>query len=312
MNYLNFLNFLNFRRNCVLDWQTNPGAYQLSGLIAPTVNAPEAAVPRLALHGWLDNAASMAGLLCALNAILPAPSLALDFPGHGFSSHTAPHHHAPFVDYLDAVLAVLDAQNWPQVDLIGHSMGGGVATLFAAAFPEKVRRLLLLDSIGPLSAAPNTFTSDLRRGLLARHAPKKSVPTYPDQQSALTARTGAIGITQAQAAPIVERGIVQADDGLWRWRSDARLTQPSPTRFSEAQVLNAISEIRAPVLVILAEPRASFFEAASVNARLAAFKNAEILNLHGNHHLHVSPDAALVERIAEFFGVARCLENLVI
>ena len=297
----------------MLEWQTDAfdrnvlptqdlGVYRLNGLIAADLNSADQGIPRLALHGWLDNAASMAGLLRALHALHPAPSLALDFPGHGLSSHTAPYHHAPFVDYLDAVLAVLDAQNWPQVDLIGHSMGGGVATLFAAAFPEKVHRLVLLDSIGPLSAAPTTFSSDMRRGLLARRAPKKPAPTYPDQQSALAARTGAIGITEAQAAPIVERGLVQSSDGLWRWRSDARLTQPSPTRFSEAQVLNAISEIRAPTLVVLAEPRASFFEAATVAGRLAAFKNADVLNVEGNHHLHVLPDAALVERVAGFLG----------
>ncbi len=297
----------------MLEWQTDAfdrnvlptqdlGAYRLNGLIAADLNSADQGIPRLALHGWLDNAASMTGLLRALHAVHPAPSLALDFPGHGLSSHTAPFHHAPFVDYLDAVLAVLDAQNWPQVDLIGHSMGGGVATLFAAAFPEKVHRLVLLDSIGPLSAAPTTFSSDMRRGLLARRAPKKPAPTYPDQQSALAARTGAIGITEAQAAPIVERGLVQSSDGLWRWRSDARLTQPSPTRFSEAQVLNAISEIRAPTLVVLAEPRASFFEAATVAGRLAAFKNADVLNVEGNHHLHVLPDAALVERVAGFLG----------
>ena len=284
----------------MLEWQTDLAAYRLTGLMTPSLSPASIDTPRLALHGWLDNAASMMGLLHALNEKHPAPSLALDFPGHGLSSHTAPHHHAPFVDYLDAVLAALEAQNWPQVDLIGHSMGGGVATLFAAAFPEKVRRLLLLDSIGPLSAAPNTFSHDLRRGLLARRAPKKSIPSYPDQQSALAARTGAIGITELQAAPIVERGIVHMSDGLWRWRSDARLTQPSPTRFSEAQVLNAISEIRAPALVILAEPRASFFEASTVDARLAAFKNAEVVNLQGNHHLHVCPDAALVEKVAGF------------
>ena len=81
-------------------------------------------------------------------------------------------------------------------------------------------------------------------------------------------------------------------------------TQPSPTRFSEAQVLNAISEIRAPALVILAEPRASFFEAATVDGRLAAFKNAEVLNVQGNHHLHVCPDAALVAKVAGFFSAS--------
>ncbi len=286
----------------MLEWQTDLGAYQLSGLLTPNLAVANQNTPRLALHGWLDNAASMAGLLSALNEFDPAPSLALDFPGHGLSSHTAPNHHAPFVDYLDAVLTVLDAQNWSQIDLIGHSMGGGVATLFAAAFPEKVRRLVLLDSIGPLSAAPKTFSSDLRKGLIARRSAKKSIPSYADPQSALAARVGAFGITELQAAPIVERGIAQGKDGLWRWRSDARLTQPSPTRFSEAQVLSAINEIRAPTRVILAEPRASFFEASTVDARLAAFGNAEIVNLHGTHHLHVCPDGALVAKVARFLA----------
>ena len=286
----------------MLEWQTDLGAYQLSGLLSPNSALENQNTPRLALHGWLDNAASMARLLTALNRIRSAPSLALDFPGHGLSSHTASNHHAPFVDYLDAVLTVLDAQNWQQIDLIGHSMGGGVAALFAAAFPEKVRRLVLLDSIGPLSAAPTTFSGDLRKGLIARRSAKKSIPSYPDPQSALAARVGAFGITELQAAPIVERGIVQGNDGLWRWRSDARLTQPSPTRFSEAQVLNAISEIRAPTLVILAEPRASFFEASTVDARLAAFGNAEIINWHGTHHLHVCPDALLIDTLAGFLA----------
>ena len=285
----------------MLEWQTDLGGYRLNGLVAANL-AMSNQMPRLALHGWLDNAASMAGLLTALNAISPAASLALDLPGHGLSGHTAPNHHAPFVDYLDAVLTILEAQNWPQVDLIGHSINGGVATLYAAAFPEKVRRLLLIDSIGPLSAAPKTFSSDLRKGLLARRNAKKSVPNYPDPQSALAARVGSFGITQSQAAPIVERGIAQGTDGLWRWRSDARLTQPSPTRFSEAQVLNAISEIQAPTLVILAEPRASFFDPATVTTRLAAFGNAEIVAMQGTHHLHVRPEPALIQKVAEFLA----------
>ncbi len=285
----------------MLEWQTDLGGYRLNGLVAATTAVP-GQTPRLALHGWLDNASSMAGLLTELNKISPAASLALDLPGHGLSAHTAANHHAPFVDYLDAVLTVLEAQNWPQIDLIGHSMGGGVATLFAAAFPEKVRRLVLLDSIGPLSAAPTTFSSDLRKGLTARRNAKKPVPNYPDLQSALTARVGSFGITESQAAPIVERGIAQGTDSLWRWRSDARLTQPSPTRFSEAQVLNAISEIHAPALVILAEPRASFFDPATVAGRLNALSNAEIFNMQGTHHLHVCPEPALIAKVAGFLA----------
>ena len=64
----------------MLEWQTDLGAYRLNGLITADLTASKSAVPRLALHGWLDNAASMAGLLTALNAMHPAPSLALISP----------------------------------------------------------------------------------------------------------------------------------------------------------------------------------------------------------------------------------------
>jgi pimeloyl-ACP methyl ester carboxylesterase len=280
------------------EWQSNLGAYPLAGLIA--ASGPADVTPRLALHGWLDNAASMAGLLTQLNATRPAPSLALDLPGHGLSAHTAAHHHAPFADYLDAVLTVLDAQNWPQIDLIGHSMGGGIATLFAAAFPDRVRKLVLLDSLGPLSAEPNSFAQDLSRGLLARRAPRKLAPVYPDVETALNARVGAFGISELQARPIVARGISEGSDGQWRWRSDARLTLPSPSRFSEAQVLNAIAAIRAPTLIVLAEPRANFLDGPKLDARLAAYASAQMVSMPGNHHLHVFPAPDLVAHVAGF------------
>jgi pimeloyl-ACP methyl ester carboxylesterase len=260
------------------------------------------ATPRLALHGWLDNAASMVGLLTALQLKHAADSFALDLPGHGHSAHTSAQHHAPFVDYQDALLDALDHLGWPQIDLIGHSMGGGIATLFAAAFPERVRKLVLLDSIGPLSGEAAQFSSDMRRGLLARRAAARSLPSYQNAEAALTARLGAFSIVQAQARPIVARGIKQDSDDLWRWRTDARLTQPSPTRFSEPQILSAISAIKAPTLIVLATPRSSFLDGDLCNHRLVAFPQTSILTLPGNHHLHVLPSAELIAATAAFLA----------
>jgi pimeloyl-ACP methyl ester carboxylesterase len=261
-----------------------------------------AITPRLALHGWLDNAASMEVLLGALQLKHAADTFALDLPGHGHSAHTHAQHHAPFVDYQDALLDALDVLGWPQIDLIGHSMGGGIATLFAAAFPERVRKLVLLDSIGPLSGDAAQFSSDMRRGLLARRGGARSLPSYPHAEAALAARIGAFGIVEAQARPIVARGVKQDSDGLWRWRTDARLTQPSPTRFSEPQVLSAISAIKAPTLIVLATPRSSFLDNELCNHRLATFPEKSILTMPGNHHLHVLPSADLIAATAAFLA----------
>ena len=44
--------------------------------------------------------------------------------------------------------AFLDALGLPRVRLVGHSLGGAVASAFAAAEPERVERLVLVDAAG--------------------------------------------------------------------------------------------------------------------------------------------------------------------
>jgi pimeloyl-ACP methyl ester carboxylesterase len=279
-----------------VEWRCLASYPKLAGLL---LAGDTEKTPILALHGWLDNAGSMQALLAHLHGQLGATALALDLPGHGCSEHTAAQHHAPFVDYVDAVLHAMDSANFAKVDLIGHSMGGGIACLFAAAFPERVRRLILLDSIGPLSGDVEKTSSELRRGILARRS-QKTPPAYASPFDALAARDGAFGIESAQAKPIVQRGLMQSADGLYRWRNDPRLLQASPMRFAEAQVLALLHAIAAPVLLVLAKPRTAFLQATSMQHRLDCIAQLELLEVEGNHHLHVLPSAELVDTVVRF------------
>lgn len=265
--------------------------------------APDQQIPLLALHGWLDNAESLAPLL----RLLPQSNkLALDFVGHGLSAHPPPQQHRPFLDYVDDVLGTLDYLDWPQIDLIGHSMGGGVAVLFAAAFPERVRKLVLLDSLGPVASQPSNFATDLRRGLLARRkVADKQLPVYGSVADALAARVRADNLGGGAIKPpevaqaMVERGLKPVPGG-WTWRTDPRLTTPSPSRFGEPQVLSAIAAIRAPILVVLAEPRANFLSGPYAETRLAALSGAQIERIPGGHHVHLEQTGAVASLINEF------------
>ena len=91
------------------DWHL-VDAPALAGRELPAADQLPTGVPRLALHGWLDNADSMTPLLTQLHGGDGARSLSLDLPGHGFSSHSEAHVHAPFYDHVDALLRV--AQRW--------------------------------------------------------------------------------------------------------------------------------------------------------------------------------------------------------
>lgn len=271
---------------------------------ATTGNGTGTVTGRLALHGWLDNAAAMLPLLQHLHNVDGAHSLSLDLPGHGLSEHTEAHVHAPFVDYLDHALRALNACFGTDacVDIIGHSMGGGIATLVAACFPERVRRLILIDAIGPLAAPTDRFAADLRAGIVARHKGPSNKPFYATLDDAVNARTGQFGIEREQVLQFIERSLLVTEQGL-TWRSDPRLLRPSPMRFAEAQIENCIAAIKAPTLLLMSHPRSSFLQSPTLQNRLAHWqaRGSTIVDVDGNHHLQLGRSLpSLCHHVAEF------------
>nr|XP_035121718.1 serine hydrolase-like protein 2 isoform X2 [Callithrix jacchus] len=100
--------------------------------------------PVLCLHGWLDNANSFDRLIPLLPQDLYY--VALDFGGHGLSSHYSPgvpYYHQNFVNEIRRVSAAL---KWNRFSIMGHSFGGFVAGMFSCTFPEMVDKLILLES----------------------------------------------------------------------------------------------------------------------------------------------------------------------
>ncbi|OBI49346.1 alpha/beta hydrolase [Mycobacterium kyorinense] len=71
--------------------------------------------------------------------------LVLEFPGFGVSDDFGGH---PMITAFDAVGRFVDALGLDTVDIIGNSMGGGVALNFAMAQPDRVRRLVTIGGIG--------------------------------------------------------------------------------------------------------------------------------------------------------------------
>jgi 2-succinyl-6-hydroxy-2,4-cyclohexadiene-1-carboxylate synthase len=91
------------------------------------------------LHGFTGSAASWGdGLVDGLSGAGLTPVL-VDLPGHGRDAGRS----EPAAFTLEAALGHVDrAGDWP-ADLVGYSMGGRLALHFAAAFPARVRRLVL-------------------------------------------------------------------------------------------------------------------------------------------------------------------------
>jgi pimeloyl-ACP methyl ester carboxylesterase len=260
-----------------------------------------AGAPRklLALHGWLDNAASFAPLAEHLPG---CEIVALDFAGHGRSGHLPAGGWYHFVDYLDDIHAALDGLGWERAGLLGHSLGGAVATCFAAACPERVDDLLLIEALGPLSATPGHGGRTLREAVAARRAVVgKQRRVFSDPAHAVAARLQATRMAQSSAERLVERGI-EAVDGGWIWSSDPRLTAFSPARFCESLVQEWIAAVAAPTLVIAADQHPDYFDPSLRAQRLALLADGREVVLPGQHHLHMDTPEAVAVEIAGFVG----------
>lgn len=275
---------------------------QLDGLrLAALAHGPEDARPLLALHGWLDNAASFA----LLAEHLPDRRLiALDLPGHGHSGHLPACRFVPygFVDSVPVVLAVADALGLERFDLLGHSMGAGIGSLVAAAAPGRVDHLALIEGLGPLPDSADTTLQRFRDGCHSRVGGKaRSLRVFPDVDAAAHARSRASGLPAALARPIIDRALRKVEGG-YSWRSDPRLTAASLLRMDEAQVVRLLAGISCPTMLLLAEPETPYLPAAMMTARAAAVADIRVRHLQGHHHLHLEHPAAVAKQLRAFLA----------
>lgn len=253
----------------------------------------------LALHGWLDNAMSFAPLAECLPEL---DLVALDLPGHGHSAHRPARSWYHYVDYLDDALAALDALGWERCVLLGHSLGGAVASVLAAARPERVERLLLIEALGPLGAKPGTAVASLRIGLDERAtAGDKQLRVFREISEAVAARMRANGLSERAAGLLVRRSLMSVEGG-YMWRSDPRLKIASPLRIQEGAIREWLTAIECPTLLIAADPSQPYFDVALRGERMACVRDLREIVLPGNHHLHLENPAPVAAAIREFLA----------
>ncbi|HNR91942.1 MAG TPA: alpha/beta hydrolase [Dokdonella sp.] len=252
--------------------------------------------PLLAVHGWLDNAASF-DLVAPLLAVR-RHVVAVDLAGHGRSAHRAPGQWYAFVDYLDEI-GELVMQLGGHVDLLGHSLGAALVSVYASLAPQGVGRLALVEGLGPLTLEPAEAHAQLRRAFEARMAFEGRLRVFADLGAAVAARVRAGGLTMEAARMLVTRG-THAVDGGFTWSSDPRLTLPSAQRYSEEQLAPMLAAIKAPTLLVLAEPGAPYLPRESLEQRIARVDDIEVVRMSGSHHLHMDHPGEVAACVAAF------------
>lgn len=264
--------------------------------LAARVWGEEGAIPVLALHGWLDNAASFDALGQVLDGV---QLVALELAGHGLSQHRPPGSAYHFVDNIPDVLAAADALGWERFTLLGHSMGAAVASFTAAAMPERIEQLWLIEGLGPVSGSPAHEPERLHR-YLRQHASqeKRRTRRYPSLEEAAARRASNGDLSLELALRLAERGTESVEEGL-AWRHDPRLTFTSPHYYSEEQVLAVLGAIAVPAGLVIAE-QGLLVSRSTTAGRCAAVTGLEVVRLPGGHHLHMEDATAMAGVLGGF------------
>ena len=213
-----------------------------------------AAAPLVLLHGWMDMSASFQFVVDALSQ--DHWVIAPDWRGFGLTD-------APqadtfwFPDYLADLDLLLDHYvGETQVHLVGHSMGGHVATMYAGVRPTRVRRLINLEGFGMPSSRPALAPSRYAKWmdeLKAVQAGGLDLKTY-DSQEAVAQRLIKTNprLSADKAHWLAQHWARPNDQGTWRILGHAAHKASSAQLFRVEEVQAIYERISAPMLCVVA------------------------------------------------------------
>lgn len=256
--------------------------FQLNGIkLAGKLWGDEKGHPVLAIHGWMDNAASF-DLLAPL--LTDSHVLAIDTAGHGFSDYLPTGSIYNIWSDIADLFSVAEQMGWDEFSIIGHSRGANVGVLMAGSFPDRVKTLTLLDGGSPETVSAKKMPAILAKSVLDKQNPRQP-RKYAERDDVIKLRTdGMLKLTPTQAELLAARGVSESD-GEYYWHADQKLKATSEMRLTPAILQSFYSSITAPVLGVFAEQGlANMFLETPMRDEI---KQLDWHTLPGPHHFHM-------------------------
>lgn len=257
----------------------------------------------LFVHGYLDTGRSFDAVA---DELLEMRCLALDMRGHGQSERVGGGGSYHLLDHMKDLAVVVNTleKRGEAVDvLVAHSMGGNVAFLLAGAMPALVKRLVLVDTVGPPPEDPEEAPArleELVKSVLADKRAFASVASIDDAAEKIMQQNN--GLSKDGALRMVRHVMVAGDDGRsLQFPFDPRLRGPSPVRWPEAMWLATAKRMTMPVVVVRAT-NGYVPDGSTTDARVAAMKHGRVRTVDGGHHLHVEHPRDLAAAVRSAFG----------
>jgi len=241
---------------------------------------PQGPLPLVMLHGIWDTWETFER--AATRLARERTVHALDLRGHGASDK--PEEGYEPGDYAADVLGVLDQLGYPQVALLGFSLGALVSSQLVATQPGPVARLILEDPPYNPGADVRGRAAWMRALIELKQQPFEDVveglaELYPTRDRATN--------------ELSARALINTAEGPFR----ASLTRTTPV-----DVPGLLAHWTAPALILQADPAHGAALSDAGRAELqAALPQAQVVNFPGSGHLiHAEQEDAFVEAVGAF------------
>jgi pimeloyl-ACP methyl ester carboxylesterase len=216
--------------------------------------------------------------------------LALDLRGHGDSARADPSTYAwkTFADDINAFVEKMDLRDFV---LVGHSMGGMVSLVYAAAHPERIGRLVIVDSI---------MLMPMERVTKMREFGARPAKGYATEDELVARYRLEPADTQMAAPEVIERMARnsgrQDADGLWRHKADRGVY----ANFQQIAGIPLWEKVKVPALVIRGGHSDRFTSEvlAEVRARAPQVQMVEVPA--SDHHITLDNPQGFIEVVREF------------
>lgn len=150
--------------------------------------------------------------------------IAPDLRGHGDSEWAKGSVYGIY-NYVYDIAQLIEQQALAPVHLVGHSLGGTIATLFAGLFPEKVASLVSIEGVGAEFWDMASSESTTERVTALFEATRDQAGRVPKRYETLEAafsrmQTSNPHLSEERARHLTIHGSNRNEDGTYSWKFD--------------------------------------------------------------------------------------------
>lgn len=257
-------------------------------------------------HGWMDVSASFQFVVDCLQRDWHV--IAPDWRGFGLTDKSGSDSYW-FPDYLGDLDAILNHYSPTQpVNLLGHSMGGNVACLYAGVRPARIKKLINLEGFGLPATKPEQAPGRYAKWLDELREPPVFRSYATQDGVAARLKKNNSRLTDERAAFLSKHWAAQNKQGEWEILGDPAHKLVSPILYRLEEVLACWKVITAPVLWVEADDTEAWRwmgpkekARGEIDRRITFIPNVKtaVINDAG-HMLHHDQPEALAALIEQF------------